>query len=167
MENVKERLAEKEKQRKQKNKKRKRIGLVFASVCRSINKHWGFYRGFYELLLCLDRRRSAIACLSTTGLGERLNLEAESNGVKIKIKSVIADDVQTLVFYEIEDTVEDNQYLMDYYEGVFVENEHEIMNHEIYPRYYPPDLESNLNKKKRTCIKEKLVCRHLQRITEQ
>ena len=90
------------------------------------------------------------------GLGERLNLEAESDGVKIKIKSAIADDVQTLVFYEIEDTAKDNQYVMDYHEGSSVENEYEIMSRETYPRYYPPDLESDVNNKEKNVFQGKM-----------
>jgi hypothetical protein len=90
------------------------------------------------------------------GLGESLNLEAESGGVKIKIKSAIADDVQTLVFYEIEDTAKDNQYMMNYQNGFSVENEHEIMSSVTYPRYYPPDLKSHAKNEKKNLYRGKI-----------
>src|SRR5690606_30413760 len=89
-------------------------------------------------------------------LGKRLSLEAESNGIKIKINSVIADDIQTLVFYEIEDTNNDNQYMMNYDDGVFAENKHEILSRETSPRYYPPDLESDINNKEKNVFHGKL-----------
>ena len=167
MENVKDRLAEKEKHRQQKNKKRKRKGLVFAGVFALLMGIDFFTGAFSNLYYTWTEEDQQLRAFLQQDLGERLNLEAESDGVKIKIKSAIADDVQTLVFYEIEDTDEDNQYMMNYDDGVFVENEHEIMSTVNYPRYYPPDLESDLNKKKRTCIKGRLVCCHSQRITGQ
>jgi hypothetical protein len=92
-------------------------------------------------------------------LGERLNLEAESDGVKIKIKSVIADDVQTLVFYEITDTTEKHQYIIDYYEGFKVENESKIMDNSAYPRYYYPDFDSVVNNEKKNVYHGKISLR--------
>jgi hypothetical protein len=90
-------------------------------------------------------------------LGERLNLEAESNGVKIKIKGAVADDIQTQIFYEIEDTNEDNQYMMNYHDGgVLVENAYDIMSTETDPRYYPPDLESDVNKEEKNLYQGKI-----------
>jgi len=56
------------------------------------------------------------------GVGEYLNLVTESNGVKVKITSVVADDIQTLIYYEIEDTLKENKYMINYAEGLEVAN---------------------------------------------
>ena len=88
--------------------------------------------------------------------GEMLNLEAESNGVKVKIKSAISDEFQTLIFYEIEDTEADNQYGIMFGDGVIVENEFDLMNTDAYPIYYPPDLESAINKEKKNVYHGKM-----------
>ncbi|MBU8917111.1 DUF4179 domain-containing protein [Bacillus sp. FJAT-29953] len=156
MENVKARLAEREKQRQQKNKKRKRMGIVFASVLALLMGIEVFTGSFTNLYYTLTEEDQELRAVLQQGLGERLNLEAESAGVKIKIKSAIADDVQTLILYEIEDTEENNQYVMDYNEGFFVENEHDIMSRETYPRYYPPDLKSAENNKEKNVYRGKI-----------
>ncbi|MFF2448479.1 sigma-70 family RNA polymerase sigma factor [Neobacillus sp. NPDC058068] len=156
MENVKARLAEKEKQRQLKNKKRKRMGLLFASAF-ALLMGIGFFTGaFTNLYYTWTEEDQQLRAFLQQGFGERLNLEAESDGVKIKIKSAIADDVQTLVFYEIEDTENDNQYMMNYQNGVSVENEFEIMSRETFPRYYPPDLKSDVNNEKKNVYRGKI-----------
>ncbi|MEH7305012.1 DUF4179 domain-containing protein [Neobacillus drentensis] len=156
MENVKARLAEKEKQRKQKNKKRIRMGIIFASVSALLMAIEVFTGSFTNLYYTWTEENQQLRAFLQQDLGERLNLEAESNGVKIKINSAIADDVQTLVFYEIEDTDEDNQYVMNYDDGVLVENEYEIMSHEANPRYYPPDLQSDVNNEEKNVYQGKI-----------
>ncbi len=156
MENVKERLAEKERRRNEKNKKRKNVGLVFAGVF-TLLISIGFFTGaFSNLYYTWTEEDQQLRAFLQQDLGENLNLEAESNGVKIKIKSAIADEVQTLVFYEIEDTKKNFQYVMDYHDGVLVENEYEIMTRENYPRYYPPDLDSELNNKEKNVFQGKI-----------
>ncbi|MBW8351731.1 DUF4179 domain-containing protein, partial [Bacillus sp. IITD106] len=135
MANVKHRLEEKEKHKQAKNKKRNRMGLVFVSVFAlliGIGSFTGFFTNIYYTWTEEDQELRAFL---QHGLGKRLSLEAESNGIKIKINSVIADDIQTLVFYEIEDTNKDNQYVMNYDDGVFAENKHEILSREASPRY--------------------------------
>ncbi|MFC4803093.1 DUF5643 domain-containing protein [Neobacillus sp. GCM10023253] len=156
MENVKARLAEREKQRQQKNSTRKRMGLVFASVLALLMGIEVFTGSFTNLYYTWTEEDQELRAFLQQGLGERLNLEAESAGVKIKIKSAIADDVQTLILYEIEDTEEDNQYVMDYNEGFFVENEHDIMSRDTYPRYYPPDLKSAKNNREKNVYHGKI-----------
>lgn len=156
MENIKDRLAEKEKNRQQKNKKRIRKGLVFAGIFALLMSIEVFTRVFSNLYYTWTEEDQELRAFLQQDLGESLHLEAESNGVKIKIKSAIADDVQTLVFYEIEDTEDTNQYVMDNFEGVFVENQHEIMNGEGYLGYYPPDLESDLNNKEKNVYQGKI-----------
>jgi DNA-directed RNA polymerase specialized sigma24 family protein len=156
MEKVKARLEEDEKRRQQKLKKRKRMGLVFASVF-VLFMGFGFFTGiFANLYYTWTVEDLELRAFLQQDLGERLDLVAESNGVKIKIKSAIADDVQTLVFYEIEDTEEDNQYWMAYHEGAIVENEYEIMQHKASLMYYPPDFESDVNNEQKNVFKGKM-----------
>jgi RNA polymerase sigma factor (sigma-70 family) len=156
MENVKARLAEDDKRKQQKNKKRKKIGLVFGTVLAFI-MGIGFFTGaFSKLYYTWTEDDQEFLALLQQGLSERVNLEAESNGVVIRIKGAVADDVQTLVYYEIEDTDEDNQYFMDYHNGVSVENEYVIMNRETYPRYSPPNLESEVNKEGKNVYQGKM-----------
>jgi RNA polymerase sigma factor (sigma-70 family) len=153
MEKVRDRLAEEEMRSQQKKKKHKRWGLVFASVFVFV-MGIGFFTGaFTNLYYSWTEEDLELRAFLQQDLGERLDLVAESNGVKIKIKSAIADDIQTLVFYEIEDTEEDNQYWMNYHDGVIVENQHEIMGNEAYQMFYPPDLEADVNTEEKNVFK--------------
>ncbi|MEH7118128.1 DUF4179 domain-containing protein [Neobacillus vireti] len=156
MKTVKDRLAEKEKNRIHRNKKRKRKGLVFASIFALLIGTEFFTGAFTRLYYTWKEENQELRPYLEKDLGERLNLEAESGGVKVKIKSAIADEVQTLVFYEIEDTKEKNQYVMNYDDGVLVENEYEILNREVNSIYYPPDLNSDLNKKEKNIYQGKI-----------
>ncbi|MBS4220516.1 DUF4179 domain-containing protein [Bacillus sp. FJAT-49711] len=161
MDNVKHRLAENEKHRQQKNKKRRRIALIFASIfalLTSIGVFTGVFTSFYYTWTEEDEQLRAFL---QHGLGKRLNLEAENNGIKIKIKSVIADDVQTLVFYEVEDTVKKSQYMIDYDEGISVVKEYQKMDLVAYPRYYPPDLKSEPNNIDKNVYQGKISLRPL------
>lgn len=156
MENVKIRLAEVEKHRQQKNKKRKRMGLVFASIFALLMGIEYFTGAFASLYYSWTEKDPELSRYLQQGLGERMNLEAESNGVKIKIKGAIADDVQTIVFYEIEDTDGDNQYVMNSQDGVLVENAYEIMSREANLREYPPNHESAVNNEKKNVYHGKM-----------
>lgn len=156
MENVKERLLEEENIRRQRNQKRKKWGLVFASVFAALISI-GFFTGVYSnLYYTWTEEDEQLRAFLQQDLGERVILEAESEGVTVKIKGVVADDVQTLVFYEIIDSNEDYQYFMNYNEGVFVGNENEIMNRDTYPKYYPPDLESDMNNQEKNVYQGKI-----------
>ncbi|WP_102261226.1 DUF4179 domain-containing protein [Mesobacillus jeotgali] len=149
IENIKERLTEKERARQQKIKKRKKVSLIFASVFAFVIGI-GFFTGtFANVYYGWTEEDEQLRTFLQNDLGQRLNLEAESDGVKIKIKGVVADDYQTLVFYKIEDTNEDKQYVMFSEDGVFIENESELMKHDTYPRHYPPDLKAEMNKKEK------------------
>ncbi|WP_108669226.1 sigma-70 family RNA polymerase sigma factor [Peribacillus acanthi] len=166
MEKVKNKLEELEKHSQLKNKKRNRKALVLAGVFAFI-MGIGFFTGvFTNLYYTWTEEDQELRVFLQQDLGERLNLKAESDGVKITIKSVIADDIQTLVFYEIEDTEEDNQFVMNYHDGVIVENEHEILSRVAYPRHYPPDLESDVNKEAKNVFQGKLSLMPLEKDTE-
>ncbi|MDN3017334.1 sigma-70 family RNA polymerase sigma factor [Paenibacillus sp. BSR1-1] len=156
MENVKARMAEKEKNRQQKNKKRTKMGTVFASFFAILIAIEVFTGYFTKVYYTWTEENQELRTFLQQDLGERLSLEAESNGVKIKIKGAVADGVQTLVFYQIEDTAKDNQYVIEPQEGFSVENEHEIMNNETYPRFYPPDLKSDENNKEKNVYHGKI-----------
>lgn len=156
MENIRARLAEKDKQRQLKNNKCKKMGILFASVVALLIGIEVFTKSFTNLYYTWTEEDKQLRTFLQHDLGERVNLKAESSGVKIRIKSAIADDVQTLVFYEIEDTDEDNQYVMDEDEGVSVENDFEIMNNEAFRRYYPPDLKSEVNNKEKNVYQGKI-----------
>ena len=156
MDNVKAKLAEEEKQRKQKNKKRKRKGLIFASLF-ALLMGIGYFTGvFTNIYYSWKEEDQQLSAFLQQGLGERLNLEAESDGVKIKIRGAIADDIQTIIFYEIEGTNKDNQYVLNYDDGVYVENKYEIMSREAYLGYDPPNLESNINPQEKNVYRGKM-----------
>ncbi|MBU8919289.1 sigma-70 family RNA polymerase sigma factor [Bacillus sp. FJAT-29953] len=159
--NVKARLVEKEKHRQLKTKKRRRIGIVIAGVLVLLLGLEVFTGTITNLYYSWTEENQELRAFLQHDLGDRLNLEAESDGVKIRIKGAIADDVQTLVFYEIEDMDEENQYMMNYDDGVFVENEYEIMSRETNPRYYPPDLKSDVNNKEKNVYQGKISLRPL------
>ncbi|MEH7418681.1 DUF4179 domain-containing protein [Neobacillus drentensis] len=143
MENVKTKLAKEKENRQLKKRERKRKGLVFSGVF-ALLMGIGFFTDVYtNLYYSWTVEDQQLRAFLQQDLGERLNLEADSNGVKIKIKGAIADDVQTIVFYEIEDTNENNQYVMNYHDGVYVGNEHEIMMSDANLSYDPPKLESD------------------------
>lgn len=156
MKNIKARLAEKEKKRRQKIKKRNKWVFIFAVVCTLIIGI-GFFTGtFANLYYTWTVEDQELLPYLQHDFGEMLNLEAESNGVKVKIKSAISDEFQTLIFYEIEDTEADNQYAIMFGDGVFVENEIDLMNTDVYPLNYPPDLESAINKEKKNVYHGKM-----------
>jgi len=161
MENVKKRLTEKENHRQQKNKKRIRLGLVFASVFAVIIGIAFITGAFNNVYYGWTEEDEQLRAFLQHDLGQRLNLEAESEGVKIKITGVVADDVQTLVFYEIEDLAGDNQYLMGFDDGLIVENERDIMSSETYPPPTLPDLKAEMNKKEKNVFYGKVGLRPL------
>jgi DNA-directed RNA polymerase specialized sigma24 family protein len=156
MEGIKGRIADAEKRRQQKIGKRNRIAFIAASVFVLV-MCTGFFTGaFADAYYKWTEEDPELRAFLKAELGERLNLEAESNGVKIKIKSVVADEFQTLIFYEIEDTEDNKQYVINYGDGLSVENEREILSNEIYPQYQPPDPDSELNKKKQNVFHGKI-----------
>jgi Domain of unknown function (DUF4179)/Sigma-70, region 4 len=161
MENVKERILHRENLLKQQNKKRKRIGLISASIF-AVFLCAGFFTGaFSKIYYLLTEENEELRVFLQEGLGERLGLEAESDGVIIRIKSVIADEIQTLIFYEIEDRNDNNQYMINVDDGVIIEDEMKIMVANTYPRFYPPDMESSLNKQEKNIYHGKLSLRPL------
>ncbi|MGD6893645.1 DUF4179 domain-containing protein [Bacillus infantis] len=156
MKGVKERIAETENRRQQKAGKRNRLAFIAASVFVLV-MCTGFFTGaFADVYYKWKEEDPELRAFLRADLGERLNLEAESNGVKIKIKSVVADKYQTLIFYEIEDTKKNNKYMINYEDGVSVQDDWEIFKGQFYPQYQPPNLDSDLNKKEQNIYHGKL-----------
>ncbi|MCM3527801.1 DUF4179 domain-containing protein [Cytobacillus oceanisediminis] len=154
--NIKERVAQRERHIQQKNNKRKRNGIIAASIF-VLAIFAGIFSGvFSKLYYTWTEENQELRAFLQEDVGERLNLEAESGGVKIKIKSVISDKVQTLIFYEVEDINQNGQYMINNDDGIFIEDEGKIMMANTYPRYFPPDIESNLNKKEKNTYHGKL-----------
>jgi hypothetical protein len=161
MENVKKRLGDQKEHRQRKVKVRKKWVLGFASALAFIMAI-GFITGaFPKVYYAWTEDDVHLRAFLQEGFGQRLNLEAESNGVKVKIKGVVADDIQTLVFYEIHDTKEDKQYFMSFDDGVTVENESDILKSETFPRYSLPDVEAEMNKSNKNIFYGKIALRPL------
>ncbi|WRP07639.1 DUF4179 domain-containing protein [Rossellomorea aquimaris] len=143
IERVKNKVEEREARRQRKKKKRKSIGLAFAGVFAMVISIGFVTGGFSSLYYAWTEEDEQLRVILQHDLGERLNLESESNGVKITIKSVVADDAQTLVFYEIEDTEKNNRYMMNAHEGVHIENEYDVMRRDQQHMYYSPPVDQD------------------------
>jgi hypothetical protein len=143
MEKIKSKVEEREARRQRKKKKRKSIWLAFAGVLAMVLSIGFVTGGFSSLYYAWTEEDEQLRAILQHDLGERLNLESESNGVKITIKSVVADDVQTLVFYEIEDTEKDNRYMMNAHEGVHIENEYDVMRRDRQNMFYSPPVDQD------------------------
>lgn len=162
MENVRKRLAEKKEHRQKKNKKRQKWALIFASAFAFVLA-LGFMTGLLpKVYYAWAEDDETLRSYLQEGLGERLSLEAESDGVLVKIKGVVADDFQTLVFYEIHSLEEDKQYFMGFDDGVSVENESDIMKTQSYPLYSFPDAEAEMNKNAKNVFYGKVSLRPLE-----
>lgn len=147
---VRNRLDQREAQRQKRRKKRKSILLSFAGVFVLLIVAGFVTGGFASLYYSYTEEDEQLRAILQHNLGERLNLEAESDGVKVTIKSVVADDVQTLVFYEVEDLKGENRYMMNPYEGVIIENEYDIMKRDDQSSFYsPPRDQENLHNDKK------------------
>ncbi|CAN7509218.1 DUF4179 domain-containing protein [Rossellomorea sp. LjRoot5] len=150
MEKVRKRLDQREAERQKRRKKRKSILLSFAGVFVLLIVAGFVTGGFASLYYSYTEEDEQLRAILQHNLGERLNLEAESDGVKVTIKSVVADDVQTLVFYEVEDLKGENRYLMNPYEGVIIENEYDVMKRDEQSSFYsPPRDQENLHNDKK------------------
>ena len=80
-----------------------------------------------------DKKNEQMENYVQHGLGDYVNVEAESNGVNITVTSVVADDVQTHIYYEIEDRNKENKYMVDFTNGIQIVNQDELVIPEIKP----------------------------------
>jgi RNA polymerase sigma factor (sigma-70 family) len=160
MERVKGKVIETEKRRQDRKKKRKLMGITFASTLALIIFTGfitnGFTNIYYSWVDWRNQEDEQLRAFFKSELGERLNMEEVSSGVKVKIKSAIADEVQTLIYYEIEDTNEENRYMMNFYDGVKVENDYEIMNLAAHSVYSPPMEQLELKNEEKNVYRGKI-----------
>jgi RNA polymerase sigma factor (sigma-70 family) len=160
MERVKGKVVETEKRRQDRKKKCKLMGLAFASTLALIIFTGfitnGFTNIYYSWVDWRNQEDEQLRAFFKSELGERLNMEEVSSGVKVKIKSAIADEVQTLIYYEIEDTNEENRYMMNFYDGIKVENDYEIMNLAAHSVYSPPVEQLELKNEEKNVYRGKI-----------
>ncbi|WP_456273505.1 DUF4179 domain-containing protein [Bacillus sp. AK031] len=135
-------VKETERFRNKKKKKRNKIGLgaavlVIFAICTGFATN-GFTSIYYSWIGWTQQEDEELIGYLKSGLGEPLDLEDTNGGIKVKIRTAVADDVQTLIYYEIEDLNEDNRYIMGLHEGVAIEEEYKVLNQERHPRYFPP-----------------------------
>ncbi len=125
-------------------KKKRTIKSIVVASLLAVTLLVGFFtNGFgYLYYSWLDFRQledEQLLSYLKSGLGEPLNLEEESNGIKVKIKTAIADEYQTLIYFEIEDTNDDsNKYMINVFDGVYIENEREILDDRAFPFFNFP-----------------------------
>ncbi|RYI29587.1 DUF4179 domain-containing protein [Bacillus infantis] len=91
-----------------------------------------------------------------SGLGEKLDLEAESGGVKVRITSVAADDIQTLIYYEVENLKNDDLFKPDY-DGIQVMNADEYWGDQDEPSFSPIRSQMNLYSNQKNTFRGKLA----------
>ncbi|WP_335868950.1 DUF4179 domain-containing protein [Bacillus sp. 2205SS5-2] len=158
MERIKNKVIETERIiRKTKLKRRKLvvgvIGILSLIVYLGVVTN-SFTNLYYSWLGWVENEDEQLIAYLKSGLGEPLNLESESNGVKVTIKSAIADEVQTLIYYEIENEVNENLYKIDYFKGVVIENMLDILHHD--PLYIPPYSEVPKKKEEKEVYKGRI-----------
>ncbi|MFA9557510.1 DUF4179 domain-containing protein [Evansella sp. AB-rgal1] len=92
-----------------------------------------------------SKEYDALEKLIEEGYGERLNISVEDNNVRMTITEVVADEMQTVIYYEIEDLQRQERYQLDF-QKVIVENKEQLWDREFNdeisnPRY----VSSNMN----------------------
>ncbi|MBM7661033.1 DNA-directed RNA polymerase specialized sigma24 family protein [Bacillus mesophilus] len=152
MDDVTERVNKVIKEKEQLKKKRVRIGSVIIA-CMTLVLFIGFFtntfnRVHYTWLEWNEQEDAEMLTYLKNGLGEPLNLEAQHNGVTIKIKTAVADDYQTVLYYEVVNNNDDhNKYTINMFEGFHVQNEQEVFDLQAEPisafRFGEPILEKN------------------------
>jgi DNA-directed RNA polymerase specialized sigma24 family protein len=161
MDNLTKRVKEAEQREEKVKKKRTQISGVLASILTiaifvGFVTH-GFSYLYYSWLDWNQLEDEEMLTYLKSGLGEPLNIESESNGIKVKIKTAIADEFRTLIYYEVEDTNEENRkYTINLYEGLTVENEQDVLNLQAEPLSYFPMEEQTVEKKDKNVFSGKL-----------
>jgi hypothetical protein len=139
MSNVRIKVSKTKENRRRTSKNRATMGIVaslfltlFVGTAVATNSFTSVMEWWKDLSNKQDEQMQSYV---QNGLGEYLNLEAESNGVKVTITSVVADDIQTLIYYEIEDQKKDNNYMINYYDGLQIVNQDQNWNSLDEPTY--------------------------------
>ncbi|CAH2716599.1 hypothetical protein BACCIP111895_03786 [Neobacillus rhizosphaerae] len=141
MKNVRTKVAKSQESSRKSYKQRAMIGLVamlfltvFVGTAVATNSFASVLDWWKDLSAKQDEQTQDYV---QHGLGERLNLAAESNGVKVTITSVVADDIQTLIYYEIDDQNKGNKYMINYSDGLKIANQDQDWKREDHPAYLP------------------------------
>ncbi|WP_449540320.1 DUF4179 domain-containing protein [Ferdinandcohnia sp. Marseille-Q9671] len=133
-------------QKQLKKKKRKTasvvtvIGITLILILGYVTNSFSY--AYYTWLDWRGQEDEELLAFYKSGISEPLNLVQENNGVKITIKAAIADDNQTLLYYELESLEDNESYAINFADGVMVENESEIINLNYYPMYHFPSYEN-------------------------
>nr|WP_239454262.1 DUF4179 domain-containing protein [Bacillus suaedaesalsae] len=126
-------------------KKRTKVSVVLASIVTlAIVVGFvtnGFSYFYYSWLEWRQLEDEEMLTYLKNGVGERLNIESEHNGIKITFKTAVSDDYQTLIFYDIE-AADDKKYAISQFDGMSVENDYEIFNMNTNYMYSPTKLQS-------------------------
>jgi hypothetical protein len=132
MRNVRNKVAKSQGSRQKSYKQRAMIGLaatlfltVFVGTAVATNSFASVIDWWKDLSNKQDEQMQGYV---QQGLGEKLNLAAESNGVKVTITSVVSDDIQTLIYYEIDDRNKENKYMINYTDGLKIANQDQDWN---------------------------------------
>lgn len=130
MSNVRRKVKETERKNKKSRKRQSVIGLaaalfltVFAGTAVATNGFTTLFDWWKDLS---NKESEQLQQYIEEGVGEDLNLEVESNGIKVKITGVVADEIQTFVYYEVENTNGIDKYMIDYSNGLEIANQDEL-----------------------------------------
>ena len=130
MSNVRRAVTYTQKSRPGRFKRRATMGLVatlLLTVCVGTAMATNSFANFKEWWKDFgDKQEEQMENFVQHGLGELLNLSAESNGVKVTITSVVADDIQTLIYYEVEAEQQDSKYMISLMDGLQIANLDEV-----------------------------------------
>ncbi|WP_034681520.1 DUF4179 domain-containing protein [Caldalkalibacillus mannanilyticus] len=148
MKNVRDKVLYTERKRKKSRKLYSLMGVVaalfimfFVGNAVATNGLTGFFDWWKDFSQKEDEQ---IQGYIEQGLSEWLNLEAESDGIKVRIISAVSDEIQTFIYYEVENTRdEDVKYMINYSEGIEVENRNQYWNVESHTPSFP--FRSHLN----------------------
>ncbi|PLR74750.1 hypothetical protein CYJ37_03770 [Bacillus sp. UMB0728] len=157
--NVGKRVRQTESKRKKKGKAG-RIGGLAAAVCLALfagtaaaNGGFTAFKDWWQNFSTEESEQEQQYIQS--GLGEKLDLEAESSGIKIRITSVAADDIQTLIYYEVENLKSEDLFMLDY-DRIEVLNADKYWSNQDEPIFSPIRSQMNLYSDKQNTFRGKL-----------
>lgn len=127
MDNVRRAVAVTQTTKPGRYKRRATFGLVatlfltlFVGTALATNSFEGFVDWMKDFS---NKQEEQVQDFVQQGLAENVNLVAESNGVKVTITSVVADELQTLIYYEVKDLQQDRKYMIDHMDGLQIVNQ--------------------------------------------
>ncbi|QDP42080.1 DUF4179 domain-containing protein [Radiobacillus deserti] len=63
------------------------------------------------------------------GVGNSVNLKAESNGIEMRITHVVADDIQTYIYYEVEDLEKERKWAISGRTPLYIDAERGVLDY--------------------------------------